>query len=176
MAAYAMPPASAKTAATVKASRFGDILVLPVQGEPVARLPTTVTSGSGRFKRPATARQLVLDLADVDTGDGEQRVEMEDHVCRLLDEPPIAGRRRDRCLDGLLAELLRGSRDARIRELGDVRPFGPFAHALDDGAPERRREATGGAGVTRRAGRRNAEKDCVAVAVVPQLLDGERVS
>src|SRR3954471_18208979 len=102
MAAYAMPPASAKTAATVRASRFGDILVLPVQGEPVARLATTATSASGRFKGPATSRKLVLALPDVGPGDGEQGVEMEAQVGPLLDKSPVVGRRRDRRFDGLL--------------------------------------------------------------------------
>src|SRR5204862_729609 len=51
---------------------------------------------------------------------------------------------------------------------------GTLAHTLDDGAPERRREAGRRAGVARRPGGNDSNEERVAVAVVAHFLDGER--
>src|SRR5204862_1542937 len=60
--------------------------------------------------------QLVLDLADVDPRDGEQDIEVKEHVGRLAREATVARRCRDRGFDRLFAELLRGARDSGVRE------------------------------------------------------------
>src|SRR5581483_7537265 len=113
--------------------------------------PTTSTSSTrgtpASTRSPPPSSELVLDLAEVDARDREQDVEVEEHVRRLLHQPAVACRRRDRGLDRLLAELLSCARDARIGERSHVRAVGPLAHALDHRPPERRREARGRAGV-----------------------------
>ena len=58
----------------------------------------------------------------------------------------------------------------------DVRAFRPLLRALGDDAPEPRREARDRARVARRAVRPHAHEQRVAVAVVAQLLDRERVA
>ena len=65
---------------------------------------------------------------------------------------------------------------ARVEQRGDVRALGPGLRALGDRPPEPGREAGQRARVAGRAGGADAEQDRVAVAVVPELLDGERVA
>ena len=97
---------------------------------------------------------------------------MEDDVGRLGDERvAIAGDGGDRGLDRLLAELLRAARDARVQQRDDVRAFRALDRAFGDRPPERRREARARSGVAHGAGRAHAQKQCVAVAVVANLLD-----
>src|SRR4051812_24255874 len=101
---------------------------------------------------------------------------MEDHVRGFLDQAPVVRGCGDRGLDRLLAELLRGARDALVRKRGDVGALRPLLDAFHDGAPELGREATAGAGVARRPRRCHAEQKRVVVAVLADLLDLERVS
>ena len=100
---------------------------------------------------------------------------MEDHVGDLRDEPLVAlGHARERRLESLLADLAR--RLGRIvEERDDVGALGPLLRALGDPAPEPGREAALRARVAGGAGGPDAEQDRVAVAVVADLLDRERV-
>src|SRR5205807_6650425 len=122
------------------------------------------------------ARELVLDVGDVDTGDREQHVQVEEQVGRLLREASVACDGREGRLDRLFPELLRGPLDPGVRERGDVRAFRSIAHALDHRAPELRREAGAGTGVAGRPVGAHAQEQSVAVAVVAELFDMEDVA
>src|SRR5213593_2435856 len=138
---------------------------------PYANVPRLTSASSASFPQ----LELVLDVRDVDARHREQDVEVEEHVGGLRDEPAVLRRGGDRGLDRLLAELLRSALHAGLRERGDIRPFGAVAHPLDDRSPERRREARPRARVAGRPCGSNPQEERVAVAVVPQLLDGEHV-
>src|SRR5207237_9218656 len=106
----------------------------------------------------------------------EQHVAVEPEVRELRDEPLVALGRAGECgLDALLTDLLRTCRGALVEQSGDVRALRPRGRPLGDDAPEPRREARLRAGVARGPRRTHAEQDGVAVAVVLQLLDRERV-
>ena len=101
---------------------------------------------------------------------------MEPEVGELLDQALVALRGAgERGLDALLADLARGRGRAVLEQARDVGACGPLGGALGDDAPEPRREARLRAGVARRAVRPDAVEQRVAVAVVADLLDRERV-
>ena len=86
-------------------------------------------------------------------------------------------RARRRELDRLLSDLARARADAARRAARAVyEPGGRCARPLGDRAPELGREARERAGVTGRPRRADAHEQRVAVAVVAQLDDGERVA
>ena len=125
--------------------------------------------------RDVPTPELVLDGGRVEPAGGEQDVAVEPEVGELLDEALVAlGRAGERGLDALLADLAGGLRPGSSSRLDDVRALGPLLRALGDAAPEPRREAGERARVADGAVRADAQKDRVAVAVVPDLLDGER--
>ena len=66
--------------------------------------------------------------------------------------------------------------DAGVEQRRDVGALRPLARALGDRPPERGREARDGAGVAGGAGGPHAHEERVAVAVVAELLDRERVA
>ena len=101
---------------------------------------------------------------------------MEEHVGRFLDETPVVGDRGDGRFARFLDELLRRAPDAGLGERRDVRALRPVAHALDDRAPQLGREARDRARVARRPRRLDPHEERVAVAVVPQLDDAQRVA
>src|SRR5262249_7501506 len=74
-----------------------------------------------------------------------------------------------------LAHLAGDGGGTRVEELCHVRALRPLEGALGYAPPEPRREARARTGVAGRAVRMHTEEDRVAVAVVPDLLDGERV-
>src|SRR5262249_60820536 len=82
----------------------------------------------------------------------------------------------ERCLDALLAELLRADAGAGVQQAHDVRALRPLLRPRGDRPPQPRREAGDGPRVARRPCRTDAQQDDVAVALAAQLLDRERVA
>ena len=123
------------------------------------------------------AAQLVLDGGRVEAARGEQDVAVEPEVGELRDEALVAlgQRRRERPRPPPRRPSARTPR-AAVEQPRDVRALRPLARALGDRPPEPRREARHGAGVARGPGRPHAQEERVAVAVVAQLLDRERVA
>src|SRR5438067_3182102 len=123
------------------------------------------------------ASQLLVDLCDVEPARGEQHVEVVDEIGGLLDDTLVALLERgDRELDRLLPHLACARSNTAVEQRDGVRALGPLGCALRDRPPERGRETRDAARVTRRSRRRDPKKQSVAVAVVAQLLDGERVA
>src|SRR5919197_1513379 len=121
--------------------------------------------------------ELLVDLGDVEPARGEQHVEVVDEVGRLFDDALVAlVERRHGELDRLLPQLPRTRADATVEQRDGVRALGPLGGALRDRPPERGREARNAAGVARRPRGRHPNEKRVAVAVVAELLDGERVA
>src|SRR5512134_3800601 len=142
-------------------------------------LPDSTTAEARRWRPSARGRaplELILDRRRIEAAGGQEHVRVEPESRDLGDEPlvalPRAGERR---LDALLADLPRSGRGALGDEPADVGARWSRRRALDDSTPEPGREARGRAHVTRRSRRAHTEKESVAVAVVAQLLDRERI-
>src|SRR5438874_93661 len=121
--------------------------------------------------------QLLFDLGDVETARGEQHVEVVDEVGRLLDDALVAlVERRDGELDRLLPQLARAYADSAVEQRDRVRALRPLGRALRDRPPQRRREARQAPRVAGRPRRCDTQEERVAVAVVAELLDRERVA
>src|SRR5262249_17231650 len=120
--------------------------------------------------------ELVLDCCRVEAARSEQDVAVEPEVGDLLDEALVAlAGAGESGLDALLADLAGGG--GRVVEQDrHVRALGPHLRPLFDPAPEPGCEAGERARVADRPGGPDAEEDRVAVAVVPELDDGERVA
>ena len=120
----------------------------------------------------------VLDLRDVEAAGGEQHVEVVDEVGRLLDDALVAlVERGDRDLDRLLARPCARTRRCPPRAAPScTSPPAARARARRSCARAPARSSETRAGVARGPGGRHAHEQRVAVAVVAQLLDGERVA
>src|SRR5262245_2737026 len=142
------------------------------------RSGTVPASGSDSTSPVARATsELVLDGGRVEAAGGEGDVGVEPEVGDLLDHALVVfSCHRQGGLDALLAELLGGRGRPVAEEAGDVRAFRHLPGALADAAPEPRRETRERARVARGPLRRDAEQERVAVAVVADLVDEERVA
>ena len=101
---------------------------------------------------------------------------MEPQVRELGDEPLVALPRPGECgLEPFLAELARGGGRAGGDQAGDVRALRSRRRAFGHAPPEPGCEAGHRARVACRPGGPRPQQHRVAVAVLAQLLDGERV-
>src|SRR5919204_1934023 len=132
--------------------------------------------GSRGCRGTVASFELALDIRGIEAARGENDVAVEPEVGELRHEALVVlSDRRERGFDAFLAELLRARAYAAVEERRDVRAVGAHRGALGDHAPEPRREARLRAGVARGAGGPHSQQDRVAVAVLAQLLERERV-
>ena len=114
---------------------------------------------------------------DVDARDGEQDVEVEEHVGCLLDEPPVAAP--SRRSPPRPPPRRASARRARCRRRRATRRTSPPGRSRTRSTTVRHSAGAkqeSRAGVARRPARDDAHEQRVAVAVVAQLLDGEHVA
>ena len=122
-------------------------------------------------------KELLLDPSGIEAARSKQHVRVEPEVSELLDDTLIRftgpG---ERGLDPFLAHLAGDRRSTLVEQLHDVGTGWPLLRALGDHTPQPRGEARLRAGVACGASRPNPQQDRVSIAILPDLLYGQRVA